>query len=233
MAPIDRIFIISLERRRDRFQRIYKELYARRLEHLVVPVLATDGRDLPPSVANKPTGWHFSVGERGCFDSHRKVWQMVVNMGCDNALILEDDMKCTNLDSALGVIEPYNHDSLNIGVYETYNMERTSDGTFVADLTKESSGAVGAGAYTVTPKAAQAFLDGCKDMFPMHVDHYISTHPVIQQHVFLPSLLDIYWDNTSDTNPETHAVSANKCNWIPLAFITLLAALAIYFFTRK
>jgi len=198
---IDRIFIISLERRIDeRFKRIYNEISSQGLAHLVSLIIATDGQDLPPSLAEKETGWDLRPGERGCFGSHRRCWIQVLALNCSNALVLEDDVDCSNLASVIKEIENVPYDSYSIAAFGNRDMRETADGTFVEDKTKDLSGAWGCAAYTITPTAAKAFLKGCTTSFPKPVDWYMITHPVVQQHVAIPALLPIKWDGITDSS---------------------------------
>lgn len=201
---IDKIFVISLEHRLDeRFKRIYREITDQGLGHLVTLVIGTNGKDLPPSVASKTTGWYFGPGERGCFESHRHCWRQILALDdCSNALILEDDADCTDLASVLKDIEDMmSFDSYNIGAFDNKNMKQTRYGTFVADAAypQGESGAWGCAAYTCNQKAAREYLEGSCTSFPVHVDWYTVTHPVIQQHVAVPPLINIHWDGISDS----------------------------------
>lgn len=197
---IDRIFVISLERRLDeRFKRMYNEISSQGLGHLVTLIIGTDGQDLPPSIADKPTGWGLGPGARGCFESHRRCWVQTLALDCSTALILEDDVDCSNLAAVIKEIENAPYDSYNIAAFGNKDMEETEDGTFVQDKTQELSGAWGSAAYTVNATAAKAFLDGCVESFPKPVDWYIVNHPIIQQHVAIPALLPIKWDGISDS----------------------------------
>lgn len=51
-----------------------------------------------------------SAGEYGCFQSHRKAWQMILDEGLDAALILEDDVALTPVfsDSVTFAVEQVN-----------------------------------------------------------------------------------------------------------------------------
>lgn len=70
---------------------------------------AVDGRD-PDQIADLPCHpgnlhrphYPFALkpAEIGCFASHRKCWQLIVDMGWDHALIVEDDMEVSPRDLA-------------------------------------------------------------------------------------------------------------------------------------
>lgn len=227
MPSIEKIFLICHDK--DRFDRVYTELCARNLDRIMIPLIATDPSDLPPSVARKLTECDFDVEDRAKFDSHRKAWTLIVNMGISYAMILEDNVKCSNLDSVLDVVEQYKVDSLNIGAYDSKNLQLTPYGTYVADLSREGpTGAYGCACYLISTKAAKVYLEGSNDVYPKQVDLYISSHAEIQQHVILPSYVDVRREDTCHKKKE-HSI---KCNWIPMAFIVFLAALLLFFYMR-
>lgn len=191
MPPIDRIFVITLERRKDQFKRIYQEIYSQNLQHLLVPIIAIDSQDLPHSVATKTAPSNFTDAERANFESHRACWSAVVDLECDNALILEDNCNCSNLSTIVDVLNQLRFDSLNIGAYGHRGLRVTTRGTFVADKAESDSGCWGASAYTVNQKAAREFLQGSINSFPKRVDLYISNHPHFTQHIALPPFIDV------------------------------------------
>lgn len=224
---VDRIFVISLERRPDRWTRIYNQLCSQGLKHMVIRVLATDGQDLPPSVAKKPTGCYFKAGERGCFDSHRKCWELIVSMDCDNALILEDDTDASNMTDVLQQLESTSFDSYNIGAWGHNRLRLTEFGTYVADYHDAYAGCWGANAYTCRKRAAEAFLKGSEQKWEKALDWYISNHPILQQHIAVPGLMEVYWDDISDTRrsdpePDSNSNSTTKLFFVILVIMTLL-----------
>ena len=78
---------------------------------------AVDGEQIPSAERNAtiasrplfspPYPFPLGSGEYGCFQSHRKAWQLILDEGMDAALILEDDVALTPLfaDSVAFAIE--------------------------------------------------------------------------------------------------------------------------------
>jgi GR25 family glycosyltransferase involved in LPS biosynthesis len=93
-------YIIHLERaveRRDQVAAI-----ARALPGTAEIVPAVDGKDLPKDIVDKiyrqrlfKPHYPFALkpGEIGCFLSHRRCWQKIVDSGDNGALIIEDDVE--------------------------------------------------------------------------------------------------------------------------------------------
>jgi len=81
----DQVFVINLDRRRDRLNHLKKELS--RLNISYQRFSAVDGeKDEVPEVPN------LTPGEVGCTLSHKKVLRKVVDEEIDRPLILEDDI---------------------------------------------------------------------------------------------------------------------------------------------
>jgi len=92
------IFLINLDRSADRLARCSQSLSELGLEWERVP--AVDGSQLDPDWLSRlnphpaPHGEWFrrlTAGELGCFLSHLRCWQLIVERDLDCALILEDD----------------------------------------------------------------------------------------------------------------------------------------------
>lgn len=99
---LSRIYVISLNRRRERFEHIKQMTDAIGLEVERFP--ATDGNAMTTeflydeglrvlkSYASLEEQRPMRMGEIGCFMSHYKIWEQIVDLGLDEVLILEDDV---------------------------------------------------------------------------------------------------------------------------------------------
>jgi glycosyl transferase family 25 len=102
-----KIFIINLDTSKARWQESQNQLCDLDFER----VNAIDGNQLEPSVLKQfydhqlnRQQYHkvLTLGEIGCYLSHRKVWQKIVNENLDFALVLEDDfINKTNISNLL------------------------------------------------------------------------------------------------------------------------------------
>nr|CDS30408.1 procollagen galactosyltransferase 2 [Hymenolepis microstoma] len=103
LLGFDQIYLINLERRPDRLQKMN---YALREQGIKVQLLkATDGRELNPDIIR---AWNITqlsgyadpyhkralkYGEIGCFLSHYRIWQDMIEHDYERILILEDDLR--------------------------------------------------------------------------------------------------------------------------------------------
>ncbi len=93
-----RSFIIHLpgdHKRADNVARLLERLPDAQVVDAVLgrEVVATDGFPLRSGDLWRPKyPFALSAGEVGCFLSHRRAWQMIIDQGLDYALIVEDDL---------------------------------------------------------------------------------------------------------------------------------------------
>ncbi|KAM7543262.1 hypothetical protein Aperf_G00000013533 [Anoplocephala perfoliata] len=103
LLGFDQIYLINLERRPDRLRKMN---YALREQGIKAKLIrATDGKELTPDVIRQ---WNITqlsgyadpyhkralkFGEIGCFLSHYRIWQDMVEQGYERILILEDDLR--------------------------------------------------------------------------------------------------------------------------------------------
>ena len=89
------MFVMNLKRSIDRWEHAQKQMAGEGLD--VVRFDAIDGRALSnEELRNKSTRIAMYLQPRGvigCYLSHRKFWQMVVDEGYESAIIFEDDVK--------------------------------------------------------------------------------------------------------------------------------------------
>ncbi|GHX92058.1 glycosyltransferase family 25 protein [Vibrio cholerae] len=128
-----KIFVISLKNSIERRERVIESFSRMNLKfEFFDAIYGKDG--LPEDLVNKPDDLHrrifrsrpLSPGERGCFASHYRLWEMCVKMG-QPILILEDDCIPTEFfSSVLSQLE-----SLHSKGYEYLRVE-PQDGAFTA-----------------------------------------------------------------------------------------------------
>ena len=99
----DKIFMVNLERRPDRHQRMKYNFDQLGIDYEWVPamdgrtideaLLAKEGIAMLPDFSEPYHGRPLTYGEIGCFLSHYRLWQKVVDQDLDQVLIFEDDIK--------------------------------------------------------------------------------------------------------------------------------------------
>ncbi|KAM8793865.1 procollagen galactosyltransferase 1 [Eudromia elegans] len=99
----DEVFMINLERRQDRRERMLRTLHEQQIQCKVVE--AVDGRAMNasavaalgirmlPGYRDPYHGRPLTKGELGCFLSHYKVWQEIVERGLQKSVVFEDDLR--------------------------------------------------------------------------------------------------------------------------------------------
>ncbi|XP_028576969.1 procollagen galactosyltransferase 1 isoform X2 [Podarcis muralis] len=99
----DEVFMINLKRRTDRRERMLRALYEQEIDCKVVE--AVDGKAMNtsqvealgikmlPGYKDPYHGRPLTKGELGCFLSHYKVWQEVVERGLEKSVVFEDDLR--------------------------------------------------------------------------------------------------------------------------------------------
>jgi hypothetical protein len=85
-ALFDIVCCVSLDRRRDRWQRFQGRVPADWPFQKVLQAEAIDGQRCPP-----PPWWTESAGAWGCSRSHYRVIEQALNSGADSLLVFEDD----------------------------------------------------------------------------------------------------------------------------------------------
>lgn len=99
---LSKIFIINLERRKDKFFKLKKlaDIIGLEVERfigvdgdkLTTDHLYDEGVRLIPEYENMFDQRPMRLGEVGCFLSHYKIWEHIVDYGLDEVLVLEDDI---------------------------------------------------------------------------------------------------------------------------------------------
>ncbi|XP_062846901.1 procollagen galactosyltransferase 1 [Trichomycterus rosablanca] len=99
----DEVFMINLERRTDRRERMLRALHEQEIEFKIIP--AVDGKAMNvteihdmgihmlPGYSDPYHGRPLTKGELGCFLSHYKIWKEIVDRGLKSSLVIEDDLR--------------------------------------------------------------------------------------------------------------------------------------------
>ena len=89
------IFVLNLDRATERWKNIQSVMSAADLSIERLP--GVDGRQLSPQELTKQSSFLARTfqprGVVGCYISHRKFWQMVVDRNLDSAILFEDDVQ--------------------------------------------------------------------------------------------------------------------------------------------
>ena len=127
----DEIFMVNLERRPDRYERMkynfdqlgidYKWVPAMDGRKITEEFLAETGIKMLPEFSEPYHGRALTYGEIGCFLSHYRLWQQIVEEELDLVLIFEDDIK----------FEPYFISKLEYLKSELFDLEGSWDLVFL------------------------------------------------------------------------------------------------------
>jgi glycosyl transferase, family 25 len=90
-----KVFLINLDRSPDRLA--YMSAQADACGMTLERVPAVDGRTMAQPFLGNTFAEHLSMGERGCYASHLRCCQLIVELGLPYAMILEDDAILTPL----------------------------------------------------------------------------------------------------------------------------------------
>ena len=94
-VSIDKVYVINLESRPDRLDEIKRRFAGTILESKLERWDATNGRDMDAKTIADITvpfcNDYCSYGMIGCWLSHYRIWQDVVENGYENVIVLEDD----------------------------------------------------------------------------------------------------------------------------------------------
>jgi glycosyl transferase family 25 len=176
-----KIFVINLDERADKFKNAEDQLIAQGLT--CERISAVRGSNLTEEqiqqaydkVANKK---HYmktmSVGEIGCYMSHRAAWQKIVDENLDYGIILEDDCKLENnfykLPALIEQLKNWDYIKLTgpRGRKTIQDTAALSDGFSIAHYNKVPISTPG---QVVSLKGAQTLLTNSQPFFrPVDVD---------------------------------------------------------------
>lgn len=156
------VFLINLDRQPGRLRFMQAQLGAQGITPIRFP--AVNGRD-PAERARADVASYAQLtpGEIGCFESHRRLWQKMVDEGIEAAYALEDDMvvsddfaQITYPDEALAQIDVIKVDFSpgKPAIYGTRALEIAPGRGIVRQLGTEIS----TGCYFITRRGAEKLL---------------------------------------------------------------------------
>lgn len=216
-------FVLNLDRSKDRWTKFQQELL--RVNFHAERLPAVDGRALSleelRNVSTSMAMFFQPRGVIGCYLSHRKFWQIVVDRDLPSAIIFEDDVRLidnfeaelqrhllevqelkTPFDvaflGAIGCVDPEGNDSLATRMFAAYMggkrpFIKFSDGHY------QPSRPAGTHAYLVTNAGAKKLLSLCnKAVF--HVDLDAWRHRDLKLIAFSPMLAFQTFDSTELTD---------------------------------
>lgn len=178
----DKIFVINLDRRKDRLAFANKEF--KKINTTFERFSAFDG-----SVNTPPHGLSINRGEYGAYNSHLNLLKYIIENKIERSLICEDDV--VFCDDFINQFEAY-HKQLpeNTSLYylsannERANLEKVSDNIF------KTVGSLALHAYSVDLKAAEDLVRRLEsDYFDIPVDDvFIEHHKYNKTYIFYPNL---------------------------------------------
>jgi len=236
-------FVVNLDRRPDRLAKITRALDSIDLEFQRVS--AVDGRELHLKEHIRPwMAWLYEgfsyplTGAIGCYLSHLKIWQYIINEDIDQAMVLEDDVLPHKWDKdilrinlgSLGI------DLLRIGVGEqryqrmkdmiATNVSR-SETIMVCSRHIVSSTIKGApravsGAYIITNKGAAICSRMGKYWFPVDNYHLWECVYGLRSAIILPPMF-IASKQDTDIGPKKRTRIGQESQKIIISLIKLYA----------
>lgn len=172
-----KIFVINMARATERRQAILRHLDDLGLEAEILP--AIEGAKIERSTLGPGAEPHLSAGEIGCYLSHLRFWQIVVERRLEHAIVLEDDVICD--PAMMAVAEEIASRKLPVDAVRLsalqpirgHTIARLSDSHSIVLPNKNPSGTQG---YMVSLHGAQ---------------HLLEALPVPKQPI--DNALDAYW----------------------------------------
>ena len=212
------MFVLNLDRASDRWAQVQKQMSEQGLE--VERLSAVDGKKLTDAEmqthSTKMAAFLQPRGVIGCYLSHKKFWQMVVDRNLDSAIIFEDDVRLVDnfkdtlrnylerlrvegnkpydvlLLGAIGRVHPEGRDNLGSMFFSNYIGGKRKREVLSPFLYKPRRPA-GTHAYMVSNAGARRLLGLCpKATFHVDLDVrglLLPTLPSSSAALFLPLLL--------------------------------------------
>lgn len=218
------IFILNLDRSKNRWENVLQEVQREGL--IVERMPAVDGRSLSlkelQQVSTQFARFFQPRGVLGCYLSHRKFWQTVIDRNLTSAIILEDDVRLVEkfqekLESqlellnigvnrsydviflgAIGRVDPKGNDGLPQRIFSAYiggsrPFKRLSDNYY------QPSRPAGTHAYMVTNQGARKLLSLCPNAV-FHVDLDAWRHKSLKMVLMDPMLVFQTFESTQLTD---------------------------------
>lgn len=133
-----------------------------------IRIPAVNGRDPAERARSAAASYaQLTHGEIGCFESHRRVWQKMVDEGIPVACVLEDDVLVASDFAALDIpssildeldLIKVDYDTVRSPCYGAERIPITEARSISRMLTTETS----TGCYIITLRGAQKLLKGCQ-----------------------------------------------------------------------
>ncbi len=177
MDKIDHVFIINLEHRTDRKEKILKELAKVRItEYEFFPAIRPTEEDVKawnPRFLDPMPGWFqgdvakYKIGSLGCLLSHRAIMKLCLERNYQNVLVLEDDTEfqigCP-LSSIWPIVKPP-----EFGLLYLAGNHRGSTLMPHSKFLNKVRGTLTTGSYVVNRSIMKAIVDGL-DRYDREVD---------------------------------------------------------------
>jgi GR25 family glycosyltransferase involved in LPS biosynthesis len=240
---INKIFMINLERKKNIAINTLQELHSLNNNtnniFLNIEIFnATDGHKLSNDYINNnlsikskytlknPSLYDDirSVGEIGCYLSHTKIWQEIVDNNYENCIIFEDDViPETDYDTILKNIDsiPEDYDIAYLGWWNRYSTKynnKNKDWLFSNDSDLKKQNVLGLYSYIISNKGAKKLLSKA---FPIDVqlDTYVSLYNNVNNDFkrYLCSTQLFKADKTILGDENTHTV-CDKCRFFHLHY---------------
>ncbi len=205
------IFVINLERNKERKKLIKQELYNHNLMYNTTFVDGVDGSKLTDTqIKNNTTSFFNLFGVKnviGCGLSHLKVWKIIRNLGIPNALILEDDAKLTyNKDNFVHKINqiidntPDDFDIINLGLKHVSLNVKNNVNNFIYKP-RVYAGFQG---YIISNKGANKGINSIMELYT-HIDVQVEFDRKLIVYASVEKLIsqDAADSNLADTFPTT------------------------------
>lgn len=166
------VFLVNLDRQPQRLRFMQAQLGALGITPIRIP--AVNGRD-PAERARAAAASYAQLtpGEIGCFESHRRLWQKMVDEGIPGAYVMEDDMVVSDDFAALDIPDALLPEIDLIKVdwidapFPCYGQRRLPL-TNRRSLSRMLCTEVSTGCYFVTLMGARRLLDGTRNyMLPV------------------------------------------------------------------
>lgn len=163
--PKMKIYVINLDRSFERLQNMAQLLNKMGLSFVRVP--AVDGNLIEAQSFCSTPNWRYPYvmtnGEIGCFLSHRRCWESLVESGEEWALILEDD--CLFSDRARNYMSSTSWIPNGVDIVQLFHTQHLTVYKETLEIQSNqllklrASSPVGAFAYLISRRAAQRALD--------------------------------------------------------------------------
>jgi len=220
------MYVLNLDRSKERW--LTQEAEMKKAGLTVNRFPAVDGKELSDEElmieSNRMAMFLQPRGVIGCYLSHKRFWQMVVDKDLDYAIIFEDDVELVsdfkrklednwkNLNhqikstfdvlmlGAIGMVHPEGKDGLGLHLFSAYIGGKRKRIHLTENVIQPSRPA-GTHAYMVSNKGARKLLELCKRA-TFHVDLDAWRHPDLNLYMFNPMLAFQTFAHTSLTEIE-------------------------------